>query len=362
VVFLPRPDLRVSVIVLFHGQPRLTLACLKSLIQTEALNAVEVILVDNGSSRADSDLVLRGIADEGIVVEQIVQLPKNVGFSRGMNAGIELATGDAILALNSDTVVGANVFNLLQYELRDCPGDAAFFAVPVFDLLNESNSRSGVLQCEVTALTSYISCQPVAAAQLASTHVLGPPGPAILMSRFFVNAMISEYGFVFNPDFFLYGEDVDLFLRARRRGFRTVVVPARIERDEVIWHRGSASSSDSKQTLDKSPDIAAHVLDGCVRNIWGHAGWVELVPLLSIHLCFRLAFAILYARRHSWKLAVKLFRSPVARPRYRRLARFREPLFLTKLVALAHRRILPWARSTDLEMARCESPKQVSAI
>jgi len=262
-----------------------------------------------------------------------------------MNAGIQVATGDVLIALNSDTVIGEDFPQLFNRAQHQSDNKIGFLAVPVFDLEGSAqNERTTKLQAEVTALTWYMSCLPVRTSAIQHSRILGPPGPAIIMTRTLVRAMQDTYGFVFNPDFFLYGEDVDLFLRARRQGFRTQTVPARVEHGEAIWHIGSASSSGSKRTMDKSPELAAYVLSGCLRNIWSHAGWAELLPLLALHVCFRVVFYGIYLRKQSWRALLALLRAPSRGMPYRRREAWLRPIFLWPLIALFYQQPFPWAR------------------
>jgi len=88
-----------TLIVLAWNQWPLTQRCLESLLGS-ALDAAEIIVVDNGSSDATPE-GLAAYADR----VRIVHLPENLGFVRGMNAGIEAARADDdVVLLNNDLV------------------------------------------------------------------------------------------------------------------------------------------------------------------------------------------------------------------------------------------------------------------
>jgi GT2 family glycosyltransferase len=146
----------------------------------------------------------------------------------------------------------------------------------------------------------------------------------------------------------MYGEDVDLFLRAKRLGFQTIFLPGNAGRGEVIWHIGSGSSAPSEEmrTINKDPQFVRRILDGMYDNILGHAGWIELVPLLLLHGVFRVTFYALYAFRKSPRRLWALLRTP-REPRPRASARKRPRaygLFLSSYIAVARRTPFPWAR------------------
>lgn len=86
-----------SLIVLAWNKWSLTKLCLDSLLASE-LDLATVIVVDNGSADETVD-ALDAYADR----VRIVRLPENLGFVRGMNAGIAAAApDDDIVLLNND--------------------------------------------------------------------------------------------------------------------------------------------------------------------------------------------------------------------------------------------------------------------
>ncbi|MBN8728303.1 MAG: glycosyltransferase [Xanthomonadales bacterium] len=88
-----------ALIVLAWNQWPLTRRCLDSLLASE-LDQAEVIVVDNGS---EDDTAAGLAAYAGRV--RVVPLPENLGFVRGMNAGIAAARpDDDVVLLNNDLV------------------------------------------------------------------------------------------------------------------------------------------------------------------------------------------------------------------------------------------------------------------
>ena len=88
-----------TLIVLAWNQWALTRRCLDSLLACH-LDEAEVIVVDNGSE----DQTPSGLAEFGERL-RVIRLPKNLGFVRGMNAGIAAARSDNdVVLLNNDLV------------------------------------------------------------------------------------------------------------------------------------------------------------------------------------------------------------------------------------------------------------------
>ncbi|MEO6689467.1 MAG: glycosyltransferase, partial [Dokdonella sp.] len=88
---------RAALIVLAWNKWPLTRRCLDALLASE-LDAAEVIVVDNGST---DETPIELAAYAGRV--RIVSLPENLGFVRGMNAGMATASADDdVVLLNND--------------------------------------------------------------------------------------------------------------------------------------------------------------------------------------------------------------------------------------------------------------------
>jgi len=102
---------RVSVIILNYNTFALTSNCIRSVItQTKAVE-YEIILVDNASVECDAAIFLQEFPQI-----KLVKNPVNSGFADGNNKGIEAATGDYILLLNSDTILQEDsISKSLQY-------------------------------------------------------------------------------------------------------------------------------------------------------------------------------------------------------------------------------------------------------
>ena len=89
-----------ALIVLAWNQWPQTRRCLDSLLACD-LDQAEIIVVDNGSVDATAE----GLAAYGNRL-RCVRLPENLGFVRGMNAGIAAArTDDDVVLLNNDLVI-----------------------------------------------------------------------------------------------------------------------------------------------------------------------------------------------------------------------------------------------------------------
>jgi GT2 family glycosyltransferase len=90
--------------------------CLESIIRNTDYPNYEVIVVDNNSTDG-SPAYLRFMASKYPQISIILN-PKNNGFARANNQGIERATGEYIILLNNDTVVPPGWLSRLVRHLR----------------------------------------------------------------------------------------------------------------------------------------------------------------------------------------------------------------------------------------------------
>ena len=91
--------------------------CLESLHATPPAASHEIVVVDNASSDGSAE------AARLWPKVRVIARTTNGGFASGNNTGIRATTGNAILLLNSDTVVPPGALDRLLAELAD-PGVA----------------------------------------------------------------------------------------------------------------------------------------------------------------------------------------------------------------------------------------------
>ncbi|MEA3254643.1 MAG: glycosyltransferase family 2 protein [Candidatus Altiarchaeota archaeon] len=219
---------KVSIVILNWNGWEDTLECLKSLHQTTYPN-YDIIVVDNGSTD-NSPKILRRIYS-GI---DLIENKENIGFGEGNNVGINYALNrgaDYILLLNNDTTVDPKFLSELVEAAEGNP-DAGILGSKIYYYHKPEvvwlscykiNSLTG-LCIQVDKGVDAGECDYVA-------------GCAMLIRK----EVFDKIG-LFDPDFYLYGEDAEFCIRASfHRGYRILYVPT-----AKIYHKVSASSkSDS---------------------------------------------------------------------------------------------------------------------
>jgi GT2 family glycosyltransferase len=88
----------LSIVIVNYNTFEMTCQCIESILQCTNGIHYEIILVDNASTECEAELFKNKFPSV-----QLVKNPKNNGFAKGNNLGIQYAGGETILLLNSDT-------------------------------------------------------------------------------------------------------------------------------------------------------------------------------------------------------------------------------------------------------------------
>ena len=209
-------------------------ACLVSLQRQEGVR-FEIIVVDNGSTDGSADLAERQFGTN------VIRNTENRGFCAANNQGIAAARGEYIALLNNDAEaepgwlealfracstepdVGMAASKILVWENPRLIDKAGHLIFP--DGQNRGRGSGAIDQGQFDR----------------EEEVLWPDGCAALYRR----AMLEQIG-GFDEDFFAYGDDAELGLRARIAGWRCIYTPEAV----VRHHRGATLGKDSLRRLE----------------------------------------------------------------------------------------------------------------
>jgi GT2 family glycosyltransferase len=221
---------RVSVVIPNWNGSHWLDPCLDAL-EAQTFHDFEVVVVDNGSTDASLETLARRRA-KGSVALRLVELPQNVGFAAGMNAGISTCSAQYIAALNNDTVPSPGWLAALVETLDADP--AAGSAASAMLSLAEPDRIDTIGDGYRWDGRAYKIGNGGEAARMPDRPfpVFGACAGAALYRR----QMLDEIG-LFDERYFAYMEDVDLALRARLAGWTCVCVPR-----AVVLHAGAGSS------------------------------------------------------------------------------------------------------------------------
>ncbi|MCS7170125.1 MAG: glycosyltransferase family 2 protein, partial [Candidatus Kapabacteria bacterium] len=273
------PAIELSVVIVSHNVAELLRQCLHSVEQALEGIVGEIIVVDNASEDGTVDR----LSLEFPWVRWF-PLPNNVGFGRANNLGIAQARGRYVLLLNPDTVVHpATLHTMLAYM--------------------DQHPEVGIAGCRV--LNPDGSFQP--------TCRRGFPTPWVAFTRLFgldrlfarsrlfgrytqifrdqhevAYAEVISGAFMFcrrevlqqlqgfDPEYFLYGEDVDLCYRAHQAGWRIGYVG----QATVLHFKGES-------VRRSSTDALHHFYDAMRVFVHRHYGRSPIAPLLYLGIKLR---------------------------------------------------------------------------
>ena len=190
--------------------------------------ALEVILVDNGSSDDSAEQAERCFGDKLVVIRNA----KNEGFARGNNAGFAAAKGEWVFLLNSDAVCDPDVIEELMHFAADKPevGQLACRVVRA-DQPNFFDSAGLLLYPDGVCRSRGWQEKNMGQYDRAE-EVLAPHGCACALRKL----MLDRIG-GFDEDFFCYLEDLDLGVRGQLAGWKCWYVPS-----TRVRHKKSATA------------------------------------------------------------------------------------------------------------------------
>jgi len=202
----------ISVVITNYNGRRYLPDCLSSLA-AQTYRDFETILVDNASTDGSVEFVEGDYP--GI---RIVRNRENLGFAGGTNAGIRAARGEYVLTLNTDAWMESDCLGHLvkAMESDDSVGMCAtkmVFPDGRIDSAGMCISRSG-------AAWGRGMYEQDCGQYDRLEEVFAPCAGAALYRR----ALFDEIG-LFDEDFFMYVEDVDLAFRGQLAGWRCLYVP-----------------------------------------------------------------------------------------------------------------------------------------
>lgn len=212
------PDLRVTVVIpTLHGGESLT-RCVDALA-AQSIEDFEVVVVDNSGNR-----VAREAVDSTRVT--IIENADNVGFGAAINLGANISGSDYICALNDDAYPSSRWLEALCDAAESEP-DVGMCASLILLGSEEGKVDSAGFGVYPDGTTKQIGHGESASKYQQRGAALMPSGCAGLYRR----SMLEGIG-GFDDEYFLYGEDSDVGLRARLAGWKCVFEPrARVVHD-----------------------------------------------------------------------------------------------------------------------------------
>lgn len=211
------------------------LHCLASVMANPPTCPFEILVFDNASADGSVEAVAAQYPQVRLVAS-----PENLGFARANNRVAALANGEYWLLLNPDTVVYPDAIDKLLHHISERPRVAAVGP----RLLNSDLSYQLSIWRQPTLfrewwrlfhLDRFIALSEYPASTLNSNLVHRVEvlhGACFLMRRAAVQNMA-----LFDEDYFVYSEEIDLCDRLAHAGWELHWVP-----EAVVIHKGGQST------------------------------------------------------------------------------------------------------------------------
>ncbi len=230
----------ISAIIVNWNRRELLRACLESLAAQECSD-FETILVDNGSTDGSVEMVQREFGPRPELGLRMIVNSENRGFCAANNQGIAAARGRYVALLNNDAEAAPGWLAALRGAFDGAP-DIGMAASKI--LVWEDPGRidkAGHLIYPDGQNRGRGTGERDIGQYDRPEEALWPDGCAAMYKR----AMLDEIG-GFDEDFFAYGDDAELGLRARIAGWRCLYVPDAV----VRHHRGATLGLGSARRLE----------------------------------------------------------------------------------------------------------------
>ncbi len=218
----------MAVIVLNHNKRDELLKCLRSVRETTRV-ACEIVVVDNGST--DGSCPAASEAYPGI---HLVQCAENLGAPGGRNIGLEYVIQNIrcryILFLDNDALVEKECLEQLVGALNK-DAQAGIACPKTYQRLESKILFSTGIRVNLGTASIYdIGSGQPDRGQYDTSRYVDACGAFTFLIRRDAATQLGGFDDAFNP----YGwEDVDLCLRARKRGYKILYVPT-----AVACHKG----------------------------------------------------------------------------------------------------------------------------
>lgn len=275
---------RIEIVVPVYNAADDLLACVTGLFRTTSANEYGLTLIDDASTSAAVQEVLRRIASMAPVPVRIFRNEVNLGFVRTVNRGMAMVPGSDVVLLNSDTLTTPG---WLQRIACCAASDPDIGTITPFSNNAEICSFPDI--CVNRRLSDLPAIDDIARALAARKPTYPDIPTAVGFCMFIRRGLLNAIG-GFDAETFGrgYGEENDFCLRATMAGYRNVICD-----DAFVAHTGGQSFSHSTAQLKKENGqkllaryphydelIQAFIRTDPLREIRRHA-WRLLSPAAS---------------------------------------------------------------------------------
>ena len=231
----------VSVIIVNYNTSDLLRDCIKSIHEKTTGIDYEIIVVDNDSHDGSVKMIHESFSEV-----RVIQAGGNLGFGRANNLGMESAVGRYLFLLNSDTILLNNAIKIFFDRAEKLKKDGCRFGALGSVLLDRNTNTCHSYGSFITPTGELKELMAKYLRFLKNINNNHPPKVEdsldvdyITGADMFVPAEVFYQTGGFDPDFFMYCEEVDWQKRMAEAGYRRIV----IDGPEIIHLEGGSEKN-----------------------------------------------------------------------------------------------------------------------
>jgi len=220
---------KLSIVILNYNSGNFLTECLRSL--EKGVN-LDIWIVDNGSTDESISLARKNFPGIHYILGK-----ENLGFSKGNNLALRKIRNEYILMLNPDTEVFPDTLNYMTAFMQNNQDvGAATCKVELSNGKLDPASHRGF----PTPLASFLyyflkndSLYHLSSRDMRKDHEVDAISGSFFLTR---KSVLDKVG-LFDEDYFMYAEDLDLCFRIKKAGYKIMYIPE----VKIIHHKGVAS-------------------------------------------------------------------------------------------------------------------------
>lgn len=235
--------MKLSVIIVSYNVKYYLEQCLSSLMRAIEGMEAEVYMVDNHSKDGSVEYL-----SERFPSVHVIDSLHNLGFARANNLAIRKSSGEYVLLLNPDTVVGEHTIQE-AVGFMDSHDDTGALGVRMLETTGVSamESRRGLPSPMVAFYKMTGLCARFPKHRRLGHYYMGglpwdkPARIEVVSGAFCLlrRVALDKVGLL-DEDFFMYGEDIDLSYRVLKGGYHNYYLPS-----TILHYKGESTQKSS---------------------------------------------------------------------------------------------------------------------
>ena len=230
----------ISIVIVNYNVKDYVIPCIESIFQFQSKLSIELIVVDNNSQDGSVEIIQNKFPDINLIKNN-----KNIGFSKGINQGVQFANGKYLLILNPDTYLLNNILSIL-FEYMEMNQNIAVTG-PL--LMSEKNQIQQSYWKKPTLINTLLSISHLDFLNnfknYKSDKLINPlEVESISGCAFFVKTSVFNSISGFDPNLF-WMEDVDFCTRILKKDYKICLIPEA----KIIHYKGKSSEKNWPITI-----------------------------------------------------------------------------------------------------------------